>query len=122
MVNRELLREGDIEPGRNNGLPDVPREIGSRWDGVDRDLARLVVRTCESLVYTDREDRQVVEKERVEVIGVEHHDDVGARGGKLCGLRRKQLCNLAVGTVALDEKRKYRGVRNSKAANDLGHP
>ncbi len=122
MVNRELLREGDIETGRNNGLPDVRREIGSRWDGVDRDLARLVVRPREGLVYTNRENRQVVEKERVEVIGVEHHDDVGARGGKLCGLRGKQFCNLAVGTVTLDEKRKYRGVRNSKAGYDLGHP
>jgi hypothetical protein len=59
---------------------------------------------------------------RLSRIGVEHHDDVGARGGKLCGLRRKQLCNLAVGTVALDEKRKYRGVRNSKAGYDLRHP
>jgi hypothetical protein len=122
MINRELLCERDIETGRNSCLPDVPREIRSRRDGVARNLARLVVRAREALVYTDCEDRQVVEKERVEVIRVEHHDHIGARGCKLGGLRRKQLCNLAIGTVALDEERKYRGVRNSKARNDLGHP
>ena len=55
------------------------------------------------------------------MIGVEHHDDVGPRRGKLFLLRAEQLGDLAVRAVALDEMRKDRGVRDAEPADDLRH-
>ena len=55
------------------------------------------------------------------MIGVEHHDHVRTRGGKVFLLRREQLGGFAVGAVALDEERKDRGMRHAKPGNDIGH-
>ena len=96
-------------------------EIDRRGDFVDRHFARLVVRAGKAVVHADRENRQIVEEEGIEVIGVEHHDDVGPRGGELFLLRREQLGGFALGTVALDEERKHRRVRHAEPGNDIGH-
>ena len=53
------------------------------------------------------------------MIGVEHHDDVGPGGGKLLLLRGEQLGDFAIGTVALDEEWKDRGVRHAEPGDDL---
>ena len=55
------------------------------------------------------------------MIGVEHHDQIGPRRGELLLLRAEQLCDLAIGAVALDEMREDRGVRHAETGDDLGH-
>jgi hypothetical protein len=55
------------------------------------------------------------------MVGVEHHDHVGPRRGKLGLLRAEQLGDLAVRAVALDEEREYRRVRYAETADDLSH-
>ena len=55
------------------------------------------------------------------MVGVEHHDDVRPRRGKLVLLRAEQLGDLAVRAVALDEHREHRGVRHAEPADNLRH-
>ena len=121
MIDREVLRQRRVKAGINAGLADMGGEIGRRGDFVDRHFPRLVVRAGKRLVDADRENRQVVEKERVEMIGVEHDDDVGTDGGQVLLLRGKQLGGFAIRPVALDEERKHRGVRHAEPGDDAGH-
>jgi CheY-like chemotaxis protein len=120
----DVARQGALAP--DDGDVDDRRqqtrgEIGCRRHHVIRHVARLVVRRLEGLVHAQREDRQAVEEEGVEMVGVEHHDDVGPRRGKLLLLHGEQLGGLAVRAVALDEMRKDRGVRDAEPADDLRH-
>ena len=55
------------------------------------------------------------------MIGVEHHNEVRPRGGELFFLGAEQLCDLAIGTVSLDEKWEHRRMRHSESGNDLCH-
>ena len=55
------------------------------------------------------------------MIGVEHHDEIGPRGGELLLLRAEQFRDFAIGSVAFDEMRKYRRVRHAEPGNDLRH-
>ena len=71
------------------------------------------------LVYADRENRQIVEEEGVEVVGIEHHDDVGPRRGELFLLRREQFGGFALRTVAFDEEGEHRRMRHPKPGNNM---
>ena len=121
MIDGKILRHADVEAGRDRRGADMRGQRGVRRHDVIRHVARLVVRRLEAAVDADGEDRQVVEKERVEMIGVEHHDQVGPRRRQLVLLRGEQFCDLAIGSVALDEMRKDRSVRHAEAGDDLRH-
>ena len=116
-----MLGQRRVEARLDARLADMGGQADRRGDLVHRHVPRLVVRAAESLIHADRENRQIVEKERVEMIGVEHHDDVGAGGGKLLFLRREQLGGFAIGAVALDEEREDRSVRHAETGDDAGH-
>ena len=96
-------------------------KIGRRRNRIDRHLAQFIVRARESVVHADGEDRQVVEEKRVEVIGIEHHDDIRPRRGKFILLRREQLGDFAVRAVALGEEGKDGCVRHAEPGDDLCH-
>ena len=121
MIDRIILGHAHVVAGANRGGTDMRGEAGVRLHGIVGHVARLVVRRLEAVVDTDGEDRQVVEKERVEMISVEHHDQVRPRGGKLLLLRTEQLRDLAIGSVALDEMRENRGMRYAETSDDLRH-
>ena len=89
MIDGEMLRQRDIEAGFNAGFADVCRQIGRGGDFVHRHFARLVIRTGKGLVHPDRENRQIIQEKCVEMIGVEHHDQVRTRGGELFLLSRE---------------------------------
>ena len=91
-----MLRQRGVEAGFDAGLADMRREIHGRRDFVDRHFPRLVVRAGKALVHADGEDRQIVEEERIEMVGVEHHDDVGPHRGEMLLLRREQLGGFAI--------------------------
>src|SRR6476659_5457172 len=83
MIDRVVLRHADVESGRDNGRPDVCGDVRHGWHNVIRDISRLVIRCLKAFINANREDRQVVKKERVEMIGVEHYDQIRSRGGEL---------------------------------------
>ena len=97
------------------------RQIDRRRDFVNRHFPRLVVWSVKGLIHANGENRQIVEEEGIEMIGVEHHDDVRTSGGELLLLCREQFGGLAIGPVALDEKWKNRGMRHAKPGDDIGH-
>src|ERR1700733_12611963 len=116
-----MLKERRIEAGFDTAEADVRGQIDSGGDFVDRHLPRLVVRAGKLLVHPHGKARQIIEEERIEVIGIEHHDDVRADGGELLLLRREQLCGFTLRAVALDEKRKYRRVRHPEPGKYIRH-
>ncbi len=121
MIDRKLLRQGGVEAALDRGLADVRGEVDRRGNGVDRHFARFVIGPGEFAVHADRENRQIVQEERVEMVGIEHHDDVGAHRGEMLLLRREQFRGFAIGAVALDEKRKDRRVRHAEPGDNLRH-
>ena len=121
VIDGKVLRHADVEAGRNRRGTHMRRQRGVRWHDVIRHVARLVVRRLEAAVDADGKDRQIVEEERVEVISVEHQDQVGPRRRQLVLLRREQFCSLGIGPIALDEMRKDRSVRHAEAGDDLRH-
>ena len=116
-----MLRQRGVEAGFDAGPADMRRQIDRRGNFVHRHFPRLVVRAGKRLVHADGENRQIIEEERIEMVGVEHHDHVGPHGGKMFLLRREQLGGFAVGAVALDEERKHRGMRHAKSGDDICH-
>src|SRR5258705_10733930 len=83
MIDRVVLRHADVESGRNDSRPNVCGDIRHGWHNVIRDISRLVIWCLKALINADREDRQVVKKERVEMICVEHYDQIRSCGGEL---------------------------------------
>src|SRR5580693_5342464 len=116
-----MLRHGDVVAGGDGRSPDMRGQRRKRRHDVIRHVTRLVVRRLEILVDADSEDRQGVEEEGVEMIGIEHHDQVWPRRGELFFLRPEQFCDLAIRPIALDEMREDRGMRYAETGDDLGH-
>ena len=79
MIDLEVLQQRDIEARVHRTLAHVRRKRRKRSDRVDGNGARLVVRTLESLGDAGCEDRKVVQKERIEVVGIEDDDGIGVR-------------------------------------------
>src|ERR1700689_4922372 len=116
-----MLKECRIEAGFDTGAADMRGQIDCGRDLVNRHFPRLVLRAGKLLVHPHGKDRQIIEEERIEVIGIEHHDDVRTHGGKLLLLGREQLRGFTLRAVALDEKRKYRRVRHPEPGNYIRH-
>jgi hypothetical protein len=121
VIDGEILRHADVVAATDRGGADVRGKTRQRFHDVIRHVARLIVGRLEAFVDANGEDRQIVEEEGIEMIGVEHHDHVGPHRGKRFLLRAEQLGDLAIRAVALDEKRKYRGMRHAETGNDLRH-
>src|SRR5439155_882512 len=78
VVDRELLREREVEAGGDAAIADVRGEALGDRDVVTRKRGRAVVRTGRAIGDADREEWQVVEEERVHVVRREDDERVGA--------------------------------------------
>jgi hypothetical protein len=121
MVDGELLRQGEVEAGLDRKAPQMGGDVGARLDGVDRHRARLVVRSLERLRHPDREDRQIVQEEGVEMIRVVHDDEIGPHRLELPRHRREEARGLALRAFAFHQRWKERRVRHAQCTNDCGH-
>ena len=121
MIDRKLLRQCGVEAGLDCDLADMRGEVDRRGDFVDRHFPRFVIGAGEFAVHADGENRQIVQEERVEMVGIEHHDDVGTHRGEMLLLRREQFRGFAIGAVALDKKREHRRVRHAEPGDNLRH-
>ncbi len=121
MIDRELLRQRDVEARLDRGAPQVRGHVRTRPDRVDRHCARLVIGALERLRHPDREYRKIVQKERVEVIGVEHHDEVGLHRLELAGDGGEIARGLALRALTLHQCRVERRVRYAQCTDDLRH-
>ena len=95
MIDGEILHQRQVETGMNGVLADMSCKLLMRRDGLDADPARLVAWAGERVVDADRENRQVVEEEGVEVIRIEDDDHVGPGGSEQVARQREQPACLA---------------------------
>jgi hypothetical protein len=121
MVDGEVLRDGEVEARFDAGAAQVRRHVRPRLDGVDRHRARLVIGALEGIGHAHGEDRQIVEEEGVEVVGVVHHDEVGPHRLELARHVGEEARSLALRPLALDQRGEERRMRHTQCPHDLCH-
>ena len=121
MVDRELLREREVEAGGDAALADVRGEALGDRDVVTRKRGRAVVRTGRAIGDADREEWQVVEEERVHVVGREDDERVGAHRLELRRDLSEARRDVGSRTLARDELGEAGIVRDTDAAHELRH-
>jgi hypothetical protein len=120
VIEFEGLRQREVEAGGDRLRAQVARQGGLDGNAIARHRG-LVVGAGRSVCNADREDREVIEEEGIEVIIGVDDQHVGFRGMEM-------LCDLgieprgwAIRALLGHQRGKIRRVGDADGGNDLGH-
>jgi len=88
---------------------------------VPRHARCAVVRSVRSIRNTDAEQRQIVKKEGVQVIGVEDNQDVWPNGDEVIPDGGEELSRWMAGPIACHLRRQRWRVRHSDGGHQICH-